>query len=153
MTKNNALIKDNYIFKRGVLINPNTQFSLLLFRGDPLICMQSFSLIGFHGFGVMEETHTWRFWSYVVLVWTTETLIQIVCLLFSSLAKALCGQGVHFSKCFEMFKKIKLVFFATATSVQPTEWSLHIHCQGDTLAPLVNPLKARNVVQPKGLQH
>ena len=35
------------MFKRRVLINPNTQFSLLHFLGVPFVCMQSFRLIGF----------------------------------------------------------------------------------------------------------
>ena len=35
------------MFKRGVFINPNTQFSLLPFLGVFFVCMQSLRLLGF----------------------------------------------------------------------------------------------------------
>ena len=40
-------IRPLIIFQRSVLINPNTQFSLLHFLGVFLGCMQSFRLLGF----------------------------------------------------------------------------------------------------------
>jgi len=35
------------IFKTGVLINPNNQFSVMHFLGVFFVCMQSFRLLGF----------------------------------------------------------------------------------------------------------
>ena len=46
------------IFKMGVLMNPNTQFSLMHSLGVPLVCMQSFRLLGFMVCELWRSTHT-----------------------------------------------------------------------------------------------
>ena len=51
-------IRQLIIFKRGVLINPNTQFSFLHFLSSFLSKLAKFQADSFHGFGIMEETHT-----------------------------------------------------------------------------------------------
>ena len=54
-------IRPLIIFKRGVLINPNTQFSLIHALEVPLVNMQSFRLLDFMTLGLWRthaHTHT-----------------------------------------------------------------------------------------------